>query len=272
MLKYIRKLSPGDKSKAAILAIYGKVYERTRIPGDQGDPGSSVDHAMKIITGKGYDVFATFTAGYPHSITMAIPPPDEAEELLIRISSDKKIEDFATKIIALDRDIMTRDISIDLVSYPAGFLFRLVGRRFLGKMMMADERCTSCGKCSKACPAGAITMIKKIPTWNWDCQGCQRCINICPSKSIQTSIPRLIILNLSIPLVLIAIWAMGFFTSYGMFRPAGYPGTLYDVILFFISYIVLIPVVDKLLLAMELCPPLKKIMSLSFTRPVQEIF
>lgn len=49
----------------------------------------------------------------------------------------------------------------------------------------ADERCTSCGKCERECPAGTIYMSEGKPAWNKKCYQCLKCINSCPEKAIQ---------------------------------------------------------------------------------------
>lgn len=69
-------------------------------------------------------------------------------------------------------------------------LCRPRGRRALGKMYAADERCTSCGWCERACPARTIVLrgwngSRRLPRWGWRCEACQRCINGCPEDAIQ---------------------------------------------------------------------------------------
>ncbi|WP_230741889.1 EFR1 family ferrodoxin [Methanooceanicella nereidis] len=266
MIKYLHRLPPGNGSKAAVLSVYGKIFQDHRFPGDQGDPGSSYDHARSIISRKGYDVLLTGGVGYPHSITQFIPPPDEAEELAIKASSDEKVKMFADRIVAGDRDVKSPGLIVALLSYPFGFLYGLMGRRGLGKMFVADSKCISCGKCEKACPSKTITLINKKPSWNWDCQGCQRCINICPVKAIQTSIMRLAIMWLGIPALLMAYWIAGPLAGHYYLKPDWLPGIMYDVFLFMLGWTVLLYPADKLILALEFVPGIRKIMELSFTR------
>lgn len=265
MLRYLRKVSPGNGVRAVVLAIYGRVYDGHRFPGDQGDPGSSYDHARNILERKGYEVFLTGGAGYPHSITQIIQPPGKCEANAITSSSDIKICEFADRIIAGQKDTRKPGLVTDLISYPFGAAYGNIGRRFLGKMLIADNNCTSCGKCIRSCPAGAIAMKNKKPVWNWNCQGCQRCINLCPAKAIQTSVVKPIVHWIGIPVLLAALWLMGFYTTYSLMRPSGDAGILYDLLIFFALWAVLIPITDILMLAMEQVPALRRIMSLSFT-------
>ena len=75
------------------------------------------------------------------------------------------------------------------------FFFGLLGRRFLGKLFVADRGCSGCGLCAKACPAGAIAMreakLGARPRWSFACENCNRCLNLCPSASLQSSIFRM---------------------------------------------------------------------------------
>ncbi len=56
---------------------------------------------------------------------------------------------------------------------------------FLSRQFYADDHCTSCGLCVKACPFHNIEMINQRPHWKNQCNLCLSCINRCPSKAIQ---------------------------------------------------------------------------------------
>lgn len=50
---------------------------------------------------------------------------------------------------------------------------------------LIEENCIGCGKCSKACAYGAITMVDKRPQFNSAvCEGCGMCQSMCPRKAI----------------------------------------------------------------------------------------
>jgi NAD-dependent dihydropyrimidine dehydrogenase PreA subunit len=67
----------------------------------------------------------------------------------------------------------------------------------LGRLFVADDSCTSCGLCARACPATAITMRDGLPAWSLRCCACNRCINACPASAIQTSRARLVLVALA---------------------------------------------------------------------------
>jgi NAD-dependent dihydropyrimidine dehydrogenase PreA subunit len=82
-----------------------------------------------------------------------------------------------------------------LLLAPVSIGYLLIGRPLLGKLFLADERCTSCGICAKTCPFGAIRMMgrpKSRPYWTWRCESCMRCMNVCPENAVQAWQPGLV--------------------------------------------------------------------------------
>ena len=54
------------------------------------------------------------------------------------------------------------------------------------KKFRADDKCVSCGLCSKKCPDNAIEIKNGKPVWiKSKCQHCTACINRCPKEAIQ---------------------------------------------------------------------------------------
>jgi NAD-dependent dihydropyrimidine dehydrogenase PreA subunit len=84
---------------------------------------------------------------------------------------------------------------LGLLLVPASLGYLLFARPLLGKLFLADERCTSCGVCAKACPFGAIRMLgrpKARPYWTWHCESCMRCMNVCPENAVQAWQPGMV--------------------------------------------------------------------------------
>lgn len=79
-------------------------------------------------------------------------------------------------------------LGIGLVLLPLSAAYLLLGRFFLAKLFFADNRCTGCGGCARACPSGAIRMQSakhQRPSWTFACESCMRCMAFCPEKAIQ---------------------------------------------------------------------------------------
>ncbi|HWR22258.1 MAG TPA: EFR1 family ferrodoxin [Feifaniaceae bacterium] len=53
------------------------------------------------------------------------------------------------------------------------------------KPFHAEEGCTACGLCARACPTGNIAIVGGKPVWGNACEQCMGCINRCPARAIQ---------------------------------------------------------------------------------------
>jgi ferredoxin len=266
MLNHIRRLPGANGRKAAVIAVHGKLYDKSKWPGDGGDPGYSHGHAYLMLKIKGYDVFFTASVGYPHSISMLMSTPPPAEQTLIRASSDRRVEEFAESIASGKRSLQKCGLLAILYSAIPGALFQVFGRRGLGKLYVADSSCTKCGKCVNACPVKAVRISLGRPRWNWKCQGCQRCINVCPGKSIQLSLFRAVVMFGTIFLPLNA-WAF-MLLPLSVFSPhAGATGVVFDIAVWLILYLATLYILDKAFFLLEAAPILGKIMGLNLSSP-----
>jgi len=134
-------------------------------------------------------------------------------------------------------------------------MFTTIGRRFLGKLFIADHRCNACGKCVKICPVQAVRLIKKIPRWNYQCENCQRCINICPQQAIQTSLAKF--------LLSFGVLTLAFILLFFILR--GIVGMELAIMMgLILAHVVLIPL-DVLLFWIESVPRIKSILEINFT-------
>jgi ferredoxin len=143
---------------------------------------------------RGYAVACSGEAAYPDNWTLAINPPTGAELESALATGDAKSIQFANSILRREPARFRCAFIHKVWSWPVSILFRMFGRRMLGKAFIADGQCTSCGFCAASCPVQAIRMagIPSRPRWNASCSGCYRCINLCPAKSIQISVPLLV--------------------------------------------------------------------------------
>ena len=262
MARYHWKLSNGKGARAAIIATNGSLHATTWVPGAQGDPGWSYDHAGFILRLKGYDVVLTDAAPYSHNFTEVIPRPKESENARIMEQADKRVDGLAQKLVAGERSIR-RNLLLLALYLPFGLIYTLVGRHFLGKLYVADGKCNGCGTCVKSCPVGTVRLTAGRPGWDWRCQGCMRCINVCPQRAINTSIPRLILL-LGIFLIP-AEWIFTVNASAGIVFPQGPAGIILSWIAALLVYLALLYSADKAIFLLERIPFIRSIMAVNFT-------
>jgi ferredoxin len=199
--RYLRSLPAADGIPAAVVAVFGNDFAgppsaRRRVSGFEG---GALEAAARMLDRRGYRVVATRVVGYPTSFTQFMEPPREEECRLIRADAASEVAGIAADLAAGRHVLRERGIGTRIWTGVVGALFSLVGRRVLGKLYIADARCTSCGWCERACPAETIRMQgpgrrPRLPRWGWRCEACQRCINGCPEDAIQVSLVRLVTL------------------------------------------------------------------------------
>jgi ferredoxin len=174
-----------------VVAIFGELNVRRTLPGYEG---RALQEARRLLEKKGYEVFFTDAIGYPFNATSITNTPQfqEIQPLLER--GDARVKEMAASIKEGKKSLKPCHVLNEAWSWAFGKLFSLIGRRAMGKLYVADSRCSVCGQCVAACPVGAIRMKQGKPSWTLSCEACQRCINACPAKAIQTSLVRLVVL------------------------------------------------------------------------------
>ncbi len=261
MARYMWKLSPGNGVKAAVIATNGSLHATTRIPGAQGDPGWSFDHAYMILRLKGFNVVLADAAPYPAGITEIIPSPGDSQKAQILGLGNRRVDMLAQKLISGERSVR-HNLLLSFLYAPFGLAYGLFGRHFLGKLYVADDKCNGCGRCAKSCPSGVIRLTWGRPAWDWRCQGCQRCINICPKHAINTSIIRLALI-LGIPFVS-GDWLYAWITNLAIIPFTGAAGAIAGWSLTLALMIALMYIADKAAFLLERAPLVRRVMAINF--------
>jgi Pyruvate/2-oxoacid:ferredoxin oxidoreductase delta subunit len=197
-LKHVARMPRMRDRHAFVVATRaGWGWTWLRLPGFEGT-GSWLIALMLALKGArlvgitGVDMPSNWTAVHPGM--QAANVEDIVERARARVGA------FADAI--LDGGTVYRgwiSLLFGLLLVPASLGYLLFARPLLGKLFLADERCTSCGICAKACPFGAIRMFgrpKARPYWTWHCESCMRCMNVCPESSIQAWQPGMVGLSL----------------------------------------------------------------------------
>jgi Ferredoxin len=251
--KYLAALPPGRGSRVMLIATHGA----------PGYEGNALIAAAKIISRHGYQVQFTGTVACPESFTQFINPPHTAEQKLIYIEEIDNVGILVKKFMDNEQFSKTYSRYHLFWTGAVGLLFRIIGRRLLGKLYVADEYCDRCGICIRACPAGAVRLRKK-PRWNYRCQACQRCINLCPQVAIQTSYVRPLLLLSTV--VLTSFLVKFIFKTGYLIAITPWLIPLLGVGLWIVTEVILFYLVDLILFLLELSPGIGKLFGLSYTK------
>jgi len=190
--RWIAKLPRAPKRKAAVLCVGGATFVRSvYVPGWGADAPFS---AARKLARRGREIVGIAEVSYPENFTMLSNPPDEDQSAEIRKRNDPEVLEFARALVATFAPetpgappMLKRSVIARLLVGLVGALFRLGGRRVLARVLVADETCTGCGYCVRACPVKAIRLRKGEVRWSLRCVACNRCVNVCPSGSILAS-------------------------------------------------------------------------------------
>lgn len=181
---------------AAVLGIVGAEWVKGAVV--PGWSGALLGEVSSRLRRRGLSVVAASDVSYPVNWTQMLAPlaPEIAQR--INEAADASVRDRIRSLVVpglpgtLPALPLSRGWGRRTSSLMSG-LFRLIARRFLGKVFVADASCTACGLCARTCPAGAIVLRGGRPSWNLDCDACNRCINLCPPASIQVSLARIVL-------------------------------------------------------------------------------
>jgi len=162
-----------------------------------GAAGFSNFFAALVLLFKGYDIRGFFSLDMAANMNNLHPSltPDTVRKISEKTKS--RIDLFLTPILSGKRVIFTLNNLYEGIW--AGLLFWLIpifpilyliyAKTTMAKIMFANNRCVSCGRCARFCPNRAIEMKKflgkKRPFWTYHCENCMRCMGYCKKKAVE---------------------------------------------------------------------------------------
>jgi ferredoxin len=257
-----------EKNQVSILAISGALVIGNKII--HGDNGSALETIEKIMKKKNYDVFLTEDISLPQNWTQFVNPLTPGQSKLVFDSSGTIFDGYVDKLKNRQKNLYRANKATRIIAKVMSLLFGMLGRRFLGKLYIADNKCNACGLCAGSCPAKTIRMIAGIPVWKLNCEDCNKCINICPKAAIQLSFPKIIIhiiLNFSV-IILMFYFTFKFIPAFMFFDFTPLLITmeiLTSLVLIFIFSVLQLYIVELLFYVLQKIPFIRSFLSLSIT-------
>jgi ferredoxin/flavodoxin len=170
--RWLESLTPVPGISAAVLAVSG---------GGEVFPNKACRvSSIKRLKNKGYDV--TYEDMLVMPSNMSASTPDNLAVRLLEVLP-QKVQTIADDLLSgVTRHTKPGPINRFMSVLGEGEKY---GAHWFGKVLHANENCTSCGWCARQCPSGNITMAEKTPEFDGKCVMCFRCVYGCPTRAIK---------------------------------------------------------------------------------------
>jgi len=151
-----------------------------------GQPAATLLQLKKLMSTRKLSLAGGYSIVMPSNyIPWGGPGPIDTQKRLFR-EAQEKVKVIGESILRgennnkVDKGPHLQNI---LFSWIYKMSFRSVHK--LDKNFWIDDKCNSCGICSKICPAGNIEMKNEKPIWLHRCEQCLACLQWCPQEAIQ---------------------------------------------------------------------------------------
>lgn len=148
-------------------------------------PAATLLQLQRLMVSRGISLSLGYSIVLPSNyIPWGGPGPMDAQQKRFK-EAQEKVKAVAGAVLRKERKKVERGPLWQNIFFS--LLYKLSFRqvRKMDKKLWADEKCNSCGICSKVCPAANIEMIKGKPAWRHCCEQCLACLQWCPQEAIQ---------------------------------------------------------------------------------------
>lgn len=150
-----------------------------------GQVAATLFQLKKLMTKRGLSLAMGYSAVMPTNyIPWGGPGPIDAQRRLFK-EAHEKVKTIAGSILRGERKEVEKGPFWQNILFPLFYKmsFRQVPK--MDKNFWVDDKCNSCGICSKVCPADNIEMLNEKPGWFHRCEQCFACLQWCPQEAIQ---------------------------------------------------------------------------------------
>ncbi len=150
-----------------------------------GQVAGTLLQLKKLMSTRGLSLAVGYSIVMPTNyIPWGGPGSIEAQQGLFR-EAQEKVKAIAEPILSMERRVVDSGSFWQNILFS--WLYKLSFRQVpkMDKNFWVDNKCDSCGICSRVCPAENIEMKNEKPTWLHRCEQCFACLQWCPKEAIQ---------------------------------------------------------------------------------------
>jgi ferredoxin len=150
-----------------------------------GQPAATLLQLQKLMSTRGLSLALGYSIVMPSNyIPWGGPGPIDTQQRLIR-EAQEKVKAIVGPILRGERKKVDRGPLWQNILFSGLYKMSLRKVCKMDKNFWVDDKCNSCGICSKVCPAENIEVRNEKPTWLRQCEQCMACIQWCPQEAIQ---------------------------------------------------------------------------------------
>ncbi|WP_238917110.1 EFR1 family ferrodoxin [Clostridium sp. YIM B02555] len=147
-----------------------------------GTVGTSLNQIKTLLNKKDIKLSASFGILLPGNDQLLYSPASKEKQDKLFKNQQNQISTIASNI----KDNLQVEYKTNPIINTLGkLIYKTFKPQNIDKNFWTDEKCISCGICSKVCPANNIVMDEGKPKWEHHCESCLACMQWCPQKSIQ---------------------------------------------------------------------------------------
>jgi ferredoxin len=172
--RFLRRIRDAQDRYYFAVATYG------------GSPGATLRQAAAVLSENGNTLAAGFAVRMPGNYTPMYGAFAPKKQQKFFDKEKARIPEIAAAV--REGKQVAPEVSNPLVNWLLSkhfYSFAAPHIPEMDKSFWVEDKCTGCGTCAKACPAGNIVMEKGRPSWQHRCEQCMACLQWCPECALQ---------------------------------------------------------------------------------------